>query len=696
MRTAHPDVPPDLETICLKALAKKPADRYGTCRELAKDLARWLAGQPIAHQFSPQPPTELFELPAPANAPGQLVHGAASLPPTAVDQNLQDGARSFASAEAEVRSDRRLRWRPRTIAATVGAVIVPILGVAAFVATRQNEAKIDRKNAPALAPNAEVPARPLASSAETSEISPSPGASLTQPTPPGAAPTDSAIVAASSPAAPVASQPEVGPDPVLSSTDRSGGGVRGSTPNERQPSRSMQYHELMAEVQRGLAAKDVAAASRVLALCPVELRGWEWDYCQNLCERNAKNGAAAGTSPGSHGSEFVNQQVVTINEQAGPLANVAFSPDGTRVATISGGRRGPLKIRDARSGTVLMEKVVCDVATWALAHSPDGKWIATGSVDATVRIWDATTLTRTRAIALHASHVVARPHRVGLPWHRIGFKANGGIESITFSPDSRSTASAGDDGTVRIWNFADDIESRRNASESRDPKAGPDAGRQKKSQWDAKSGRPDKTMFRTFFREQSEVVCDVVWDRQGRWIASGGASKINFLDPKKGGEPSSTIDFLARCLAVSLDGRLIAAASMDPEPRATVWDVETRKAVLTLTGKKGISFLDFSPDGKRLATAGKWNVQIWDAKTGHQLLELGEPKDDNPQDKVFATGVRFSPDGRRIASVRGDLLRIWSIAAVPTLAGSGVAATQASDARASSEGKRSADAPTKK
>lgn len=139
-----------------------------------------------------------------------------------------------------------------------------------------------------------------------------------------------------------------------------------------------------------------------------------------------------------------------------------------------------------------------------------------------------------------------------------------------------------------------------------------------------------------------------------------GAGKIKFWDLTSSKEKElGTIDFLARCLALSPDGRRIAAASMDPDPDVNVWDVATRQLVLTLKGTKAVAFLDFSPDGKRLVTAGRWNLQIWDATTGRQLLELGEHRDDNPSDKIFSMGVRFSPDGRRIATVRGDLLRIW-------------------------------------
>src|SRR5262249_26210753 len=53
-RKIDPRVPRDLETIVLKALAKRPADRYATATELAEDLARFLNREPVkARRISP-------------------------------------------------------------------------------------------------------------------------------------------------------------------------------------------------------------------------------------------------------------------------------------------------------------------------------------------------------------------------------------------------------------------------------------------------------------------------------------------------------------------------------------------------------------------------------------------------------------------------------------------------------------------
>jgi serine/threonine protein kinase len=70
----NPQVPPELEAICLKAMVKLPEDRYTTCRELADDLRRWLDGEAIRAAV-PRPldqPTEPVPLPPRSRPPSSL------------------------------------------------------------------------------------------------------------------------------------------------------------------------------------------------------------------------------------------------------------------------------------------------------------------------------------------------------------------------------------------------------------------------------------------------------------------------------------------------------------------------------------------------------------------------------------------------------------------------------------------------
>jgi serine/threonine protein kinase len=54
-RQVDPSVPRALEAVCCKAMALKPADRYGTALELAADVERWLADEPVAAWREPWP-----------------------------------------------------------------------------------------------------------------------------------------------------------------------------------------------------------------------------------------------------------------------------------------------------------------------------------------------------------------------------------------------------------------------------------------------------------------------------------------------------------------------------------------------------------------------------------------------------------------------------------------------------------------
>ena len=277
-RSVKPSIPRDLETICLKAMAKRPEDRYANCQDLADDLHRWLEGEPIlARRMGPM--------------------------------------------------ERLVRWCRRNPLVAITSALAASALVAIAVVSSLSAGSLARSL------NREIAAKGRAEAAEKEA-------------------TANAQAEAAA----------------------------------RQDAESELYFNRVALAERNAVAGQSARALELLKACPVSMRGWEWHHARRLAE----------------GSLF------TLGAGPLPVHAVAFSPDGRKLATTSGDdgmalapntsvmhAPGPLpsipgvvKLWDAATGKELLTLRGHAGGVFAVAFSPDGQRLATGSSDKTIKVWD--------------------------------------------------------------------------------------------------------------------------------------------------------------------------------------------------------------------------------------------------------------------------------------------------------------------
>jgi WD40 repeat protein/tRNA A-37 threonylcarbamoyl transferase component Bud32 len=152
----------------------------------------------------------------------------------------------------------------------------------------------------------------------------------------------------------------------------------------------------------------------------------------------------------------------------------------------------------------------------------------------------------------------------------------------------------------------------------------------------------------------SDPLNGIAFHPSERWLACGAGNDVQIWDLNTGQEVVALKGHSATVfgIAISRDGERLASASLDKTVK--VWDLKTRKTLLTLAGEARLHSVAFSPDGKRIAAGEVTStVRLWDSHSGRQLYTL-------PADYCYPS-VAFSPDGKRLAAANANNAKLWDV-----------------------------------
>jgi len=408
---------------------------------------------------------------------------------------------------------------------------------------------------------------------------------------------------------------------------------------------------------------------------------------QNLAGASAT--PEAGSTTGGESSDRLFNFRYFLEEHTGAIAGLAFSPDGTLLATASQDKT--LKLWQASDGAPELQ-IESDRPLESVAFSPDGNLLLAAQFEQ-VGVWDAHTgaaldpfgglagNTLDAAIAPDGGHaVVGTADNQAVRWHPDGdgdvLTADlwGPVNAVAWSPDSDRFAAGDDMGKLGLY-AVEDLSDQRLIDAGAailDVAYNPDGDEIATLTGD--SIRIWETDSGAELRRMNSVPAGmraIDWSAEGGLIAGGGESKTVIVWDADTGEPLQTIaqhEGTITAVAFSPDSAVLASG--DETGKAIVWQREDEAATgggspasgglqVTLRQPLGsatngaMRHVAYAADGSRIVTGAESAVIIWDAKAlmDNYVLDIGTP--------ARAPDVAITSDNYLVMATVDNEVRVW-------------------------------------
>lgn len=303
-------------------------------------------------------------------------------------------------------------------------------------------------------------------------------------------------------------------------------------------------------------------------------------------------------SPTSNTLIYTWKEVHTLVGHLSPVSTVAISPNGKIIA--SGGFDNTIKLWNLQTGELICSIMGHSKPVLEVAFNPDGKLLVSGSVANSIKLWDLSTQSLIRAFTGHSESVVSL--------------------SVDISPDGQMIASGSDDQKVKIWQLS------------------------------------DGKLLQTF--KDSRGFNAVAFSPDGKIIAGGSSdNSVKLWDLASGALVNNFTGHTrdVNAIAFSPNGKILASASSDNTIK--IWHLSSGKLIRTIYGHSDwVRAVAFYPCEPILISASEdRTIKLWQVNTGELLHTLqGHSKDVN--------AISVSKNGETIVSGSSDkTIKIWRL-----------------------------------